>query len=118
MTNGPQSSMVTIPAQRMNETAMICCHQLPIRLPRDPLQEPSIALLICDFCPQPLIEAKSIDIACIHIACIDMPSEVGAVIHLGNMSQLGHQRRAHSLASHLVRHKHVIKPDTWLSGEG
>jgi len=47
-----------------------------------------------------------------------MPSKVGAVIHLGNMSQLGHQRRAHSLASHLVRHKHVIKPDTWLSGEG
>jgi hypothetical protein len=51
MTNGPQSSLVTIPAQQMNETAMICCHQLPIRLPRDPLQDPSIALLICDFCP-------------------------------------------------------------------
>ncbi len=113
MTNGPQPTLVTIPAQRMNETAMFCCHQLPIRLPRDPLQDASIALLICDFCPQPLIEAKSID-----IACIDMPSEMGAVIHLGNMSQLGHQRRAHSLASHLVRHKHVIKPDTWLSGEG
>lgn len=113
MTNSPWLSLVTIPARRVNETAVIRCHQLPIRLPRDPLQDASIALLLCDFCPQVLIGAKSID-----SACIGMPGQKGAVMHLSNLSQLGHPCRSCALASHLVLHKQVIKPDTWLSSKG
>ena len=74
------------------------------------MQQASIALLLCDFCPQPLIEAKSIA-----IACIGMPGEMGAVMHLGNLGQLGHQCPSCAPPSHLLLHKEVIKPDTWLS---